>query len=287
MSWNRATMLRRAGVITAAAAAAVLCVASPAHADGQVDVSISGLSSSMTAGARADSFTVRLQNKTKAEIFPVRTTLVVRLTGLTTGQVRITRGGFPLANQQSASGEVRAVDTLPVSLGPDGKARDSSSVGYGIQFLLGTPSGRADIGAIASVGSTVLGSTSRSTTVKGGASAAPTTTPEATLSPDPTATTSQDVGFSPLNEPPSQAAVAASSGVPVIFYILGAILVAVGGTILWLLFRPRPALVAGQEIPTDVYDQVRPPSLGYPGGPGENPVTRTSVLPPSDPWAGR
>jgi hypothetical protein len=52
--------------------------------------------------------------------------------------------------------------------------------------------------------------------------------------------------------------------VPVILYVMGILLIVVGGLILWLLFRRQKPLADAGGYPTAEYDQVRPSSLGYP-----------------------
>jgi hypothetical protein len=317
---STARVLPRLGVAVGALLAALL-VGSPAFAADPVSTSISGMSSSFTAGARnADSFTLTMSNETKNDIQPIRRIIVVRLPGLTPQQVRISRGGLPLAGQASAAGEVRAADMLQDSLGPKGKARDQSKADYTIQFLAGAPGGKGDLTFQAYHNETLLGSTTKGFTVRGGTAQ---TTGPATPTPNDTATQSGGVvpgavspaqPVAPLETNKAQASTSASSGVPTIFYVLGAVLVTMGGAILWLLFRPRQsaALVAGSDQPTDPYPPApgyraeptdRAPTLGYPrqegrgGGHGHvaniqpttvMPAVRDSAPPPPvDPWAGQ
>ncbi len=76
---------------------------------------------------------------------------------------------------------------------------------------------------------------------------------------------------------------------PASLYVMGGALVALGGVILFLLFR-RQRPVALVEYPVAEYEQVRPQSLGYPPSAGTHP---TAVLPtvrdsePTDPWRRR
>jgi hypothetical protein len=307
--------------VTVGAAVATLWVASPAFAADPVNTDISGLSANFTAGAsRPDSFRADMQNNTDTDLQPVRRVIVVRLAGITPDSVRIYQGSMPLPLQSGGRDEVGAADLLQVRLAPKGKHGDSSSQNFGIQFTSSAPNGRGEVIFQAYRGQQLLGSTARNVTIKGGlAQSTPRPTPSR---PSPTASTEvvpapadsqggSTVAVAPITGDKTASYTPAGSGIPVVFYVLGAILVAGGGAILWLLFRPRPALVAGH--PPAAYEPVRASPLGYPdpaptlGYPQVVPqlpsprspqtadvqpttimpaVRDTAVPPPADPWAG-
>ena len=119
------------------------------------------------------------------------------------------------------------------------------------------------------------------------------------------------VAVAPLPGDTADAGAPVGSSVPIALYVLGAILVSVGGVILWLLFRPRPALVAGADPSGRPYPSGggpyptmpppdRAPTLGYPRlgpptpkhGADTEPTTVMPTMrdpfgqpPPVDPWA--
>jgi hypothetical protein len=306
--------------VTVGAAVATLWVASPAFAADPVSTDISGLSSNFTAGAgRQDSFRADMQNNTDTELQPVRRVIVVRLAGVTPDSVRIYQGSMPLPLQSGGPDEVAAADFLQVRLAPNGKHGDSSSQNFGIQFTSSAPNGRGEVIFQAYRGQQLLGSTARNVTIKGGlAQSTPSPTPSR---PSPTASEAVPapadsqgggpVAVAPITGDKTASYTPTGSGIPVVFYVLGAILVAAGGAILWLLFRPRQARVAGHP-PAD-YEPVRASPLGYPdpaptlGYPNVAPplprprsaqtanvqpttimpaVRGTTAPPPVDPWAG-
>ena len=113
------------------------------------------------------------------------------------------------------------------------------------------------------------------------ASATPSSTPQNT---DPGIIPTFGTGPSYSLEPLEPEASTPSTSVPVSLYVMGGLLVSVGGVILWLLFRrPKPlAEVAGYPPPG--FDQPRPSSLGYPRTAA--PVYPTAVLPTVEPPTG-
>jgi hypothetical protein len=307
--------------VTVGAAVATLWVASPAFAADPVSTDINGLSSNFTAGAgRQDSFRADMQNNTDNEIQPVRRVIVVRLAGVTPDSVRIYQGSMPLPLQSGGRDEVAAADFLQVRLAPKGKHGDSSSQNFGIQFTSSAPNGKGEVIFQAYRGQQLLGSTARNVTIKGGlAQSTPSATPSrpaptASIEAVPPPTDSQGgstVAVAPIAGDKTASYTPAGSGIPVVLYVLGAVLVAAGGAILWLLFRQRAALVAGH--PPATYEPVRASPLGYPdqaptlGYPQVAPplptprsaqtanvqstaimpaVPGTAAPPPADPWAG-
>ena len=109
------------------------------------------------------------------------------------------------------------------------------------------------------------------------ASASPTRTSAAPTDPATTADngsivppTGPGVAAGPL--PDRDQIPADSGGIPVALYIMGALLVGVGGVILWMLFRQRPQAAAATGFPTGNFATPTgefdspPPNLGYPAG---------------------
>ncbi len=193
---------------------------------------------------------------------------------------------------------------------------------YTIQLLAGAPNGKGSLVLEVYHNNQLLGSNTKSFTVRGGVA---TPSAPADPTPEPTTQTQADPGVgpatgtappvNPLNPEQQQSAgTTGGSGVPTALYVMGGILVAMGGGILWLLFRPRPqpAGVAGADHPTDPYppapagtayrsDPDRAPTLGYPReqrptgrhSATTQPTTAMPVVrdsspatpPPVDPWA--
>jgi hypothetical protein len=248
-------------------------VAAPAFAEDTIGVGLSGVPSSFTAGGRADSFTVSLRNNSSGPVTNVTMRFTVSLNGLTSSQVRIRIGGADLPMQDSGPGQVVAADPRSHDFLLRGMRTE---IGYSIEFLTGAPSGRANFTATAFSGK-VLGTASDSIAVKGaGVAPSPTQT-----TPVPTDPASPDNGVvanpssiptGPLADNSTHIPDDGSGGIPIGLYIMGAVLVGVGGVILWLLFKQRPAAVASADLPTGEYDQA-PPTLGYP-------AARATVTPP-------
>jgi len=260
--------------------------ASPAHA-ADVEVKLSGLSSSMTAGGRADDFSATLENKGKEAFLQVRRVFVIRLDGLTTDGVSLDRSSQPdfgdLSEEQAGPGEVRFTEPFAVPLPPQGR-RDTVTTRYRIKFESGAPNGHATVtfAAFAVGRGENLGTASDTVNVKGGVE--PTATPSETPAADASTLAP------PAGQPGAGGEVAAANGapessIPWIFYVLGTVLVASGGAILWLLFGgPRPALVdpeyAGAVPAAGSYE----PAHHYPG----HDLQSTAVLPTvRDPYGAR
>jgi hypothetical protein len=267
--------LTAAAVAATGAVFAALSIASPAYAADPVQTDISSLSSQITAGSRADGFRVTMENQTNTEINTIRRSFVIKLPGLTANNVRIILEGRQL-QLSGSTGELRASDTLPIRLGPRGKAGSKVTDTYSIQFGATTPNGRVDLTFQALVNNTLLGSSTQTITVRGGATAAPTKTPSRTPTAAATEETAVNPGgdtgavntFKPLEEPTTATTPVSNTGVPVVLYVMGAGLLGVGGAILWLLFRRRPDLAGvADDYPTGAYASVPPPTLGYPAGP--------------------
>jgi hypothetical protein len=319
MSTSR-VLYRLAAAALAGLVVAATGFAAPAFAADSVDVSLNSVTSNATAGSRPDGFSVSFRNNTN-DAFNVKVVFGVKLTGLTAAQVRIVRAPVTELPHSESGGQIVFTDPATLAFLP----RGSRNVNYSIQFLGGAPSGRASLAVEAVRDNTPAGGDNKTINVKG-SSVVPTKSPTAaptTSSPAPTST-GTDVGAGGTGAPPTFAALPTkenalagvdSTGVPFGLYVVGVLLLGVGGVILWLLFRQRPARVdAG--FPTGDYDVV-PPNLGYPAGrapmSGLNPTAQlpnlradtvpspivanptvagrhsaaadAAIAPPSDPWA--
>jgi len=276
---------RLAAAAAAGVALAAIAFAGPAFAADTVDVNLNSVPSNATAGARADGFSVTLKNNSN-EALAIKLAFTIRLTGITRDQVRIFKVPGGELPRSESGGMVVATDDTP-ALAVKNFPGSSRTLNYSIQFVAGVPSGKASFTADAIKGSAVLGSDNSSINVKGsGAVAAtptktPTSTPKTTEPPgatDPAAINpAVPSGNFPSLRDKSAALGSDSGGIPAGLYIMGALLVGVGGAILWLLFRQRPQ-AAEAGFPTNEYDPV-PPSLGYPSGRASAPV---GAAPPQD-----
>ncbi|HEX6869576.1 MAG TPA: hypothetical protein VF163_00635 [Micromonosporaceae bacterium] len=275
---SRVRMLARLTAVGATVAALTLPTASPAAAgDGDIDVNLSGLSSSLTAGGNGDSFSVRMQNQTGNE-FIVRRVFIVKLPGLTAEQVQISRGA-PLPKESPSPGEVRFLDIFGVRLNADGKRGDSVSNNFQIRFGEGAPAGEARVIAEAYVGQDFSGRDSDTVRIRSDVTAQPSEAPtSAPATVAPSTVVAQPSSLAPV-VPAAAPDEDRGGGVPVILYVMGAILVSMGGAILWLLLRPRPATAGAPDLTgagrpyqpsraTTYPTQVFTPGAGGPGGPG-------------------
>jgi len=303
-STRNLTRLAVGGSALVLASVVALGVAAPAFAEDLVQVNLGGLSSSLAAGGQRDNFSVTLRNRTNQPYVGVRRTFTIRLPGLQAGGVRIFRGfGQELPQQQSGPDEVQLTDPQEADLLPAGQRGNNRTANFQIQFMNNAPQGQAQVTVVASVGGQVLGSDNDSINVRafGGPRDTRSSTPPATSSVPP-ATFQAQSPASPLatvQDPKVVAANASGKSAPWILYVLGGILVAAGGAILWLLFRtPRSDYV---DLPTGAHEPVRPMGLGYPSPnvrPSAPHVTQPTRImpavpgpyqqqppPASDPWA--
>jgi hypothetical protein len=265
---------RRTFIHLAAVAGAVLVTfafAPLAHAAEDVDVRISGLDSSMIAGGRGDSFTTVLRNRSgKTGYQHVQRVFHIRLGGLTPDGLRFARGGFNLLAVESAGpGAVRVVDPFPVQLTPEGDRGSIATGQYQIQFTSAAPQGTATVIFEAVSAGQSLGSASDSVRVRGLANQPEKTKPVPTVAVPPLTPGAQP-SLAPLDD--EVAGAAGGSGMPVIFYVLGALMVAAGGGILWLLFRERQPTLVGAQHSDPTY-----PSGGH--GPPTSPYPTPSLYP--------
>src|SRR5262245_48153708 len=289
--------------VMAAAVGALLpvAIAAPAQAsrmEDMVDVNLGGLSSTLVAGGRGDTFSIELRNNLPQQIF-VRRQFVVRLDGLTPDGVMISRDRHPTNFSSTAPGEVMGEDGF-VPLSAKGDKGDRKQFTYLIQFASGAPGGNAQVvfRALQFGPGTVLGTDRDTVAVRSGTFGTPSSSPSVEPTPSDAASpeassTDPAVVLAPLDSDPTNFG-ADLAAVPVILYVLGAILVSVGGIILWLLLRrPRPALVAHGTYPTVIY-QPQPlpqrraaaplnPTATMPLPPAD--LGRGSHQQPTDPWA--
>ena len=122
-------------------------------------------------------------------------------------------------------------------------------------------------------GGTRLGGDSAATNVRGGDAPTRTTPPNTNPGIVPTFEAGPTFSIAPL--PKSADFGSDGTAVPAALYVMGGLLVALGGLILFLLFRrQRPAALV--ERPVTEYEEMPPPSLGYPTSAGVHP---TAVLP--------
>ena len=267
--------LRRLATAVAATAAAVFATlalaSSPAYAADAVDVSISGVSGN-AAGGRTF-LQVTFTNRSNTTL-PVVSVITIHLDGMDPdGVVVQSTFGSQLPGSSAGDGSVRFTDT-PFDLGKGTKR----ALSYLVQFSPSAPSGKASITVEAynSQSGLRLGGNSVSTTVRGfGSSTKPSGTSSTPPNTNPGIVPTFEAGPSFSVAPLPQPGELVNADVPVSLYVLGALLMLLGGVILFLLFRHhRPA---GREL---VYassepQETRAPSLGYPN----TSLHPTSVLP--------
>lgn len=283
---SRTRVLTRLGV-TMAAASAVLWPSTAAFAASPVAASIGNLSSAIVAGAPAEGFQVTMQNRTRNEITSIRRVLVLRASGLSVAHIRgVTISAQPLSVQQGASGEVRAVDSQLVRLGPSGKDGDDLRTEYTIELDASAPATRTEVIFQAYRESQLLGFTVKTIAVKPGKSSpTPSVSASATPSLAPTsgpAIVPVDAGppVAPLESPQAAGGDKEGGGIPAILYILGTVLVAMGGAILWVLIRQRPAPAGAPDHPTAAYRPVPRHAFGHPVPPSPpSNTTPTATMP--------
>jgi hypothetical protein len=249
--------LSRLAAATAVGIALAGTTAAAAFAAG-FDVSLNQVPSSFTAGGQPDDFTVELQNNTNKLVTGVMVGFAIQLDGLTASNVRIHTFGADLT-MRDEGGQVVATDPHPRDL-PKG-AR--TKIGYAIEFLTGAPSGRATLTAYALARGGSLDQASDPIDVEGGtATPTPTTAPTPTAEPTPTDTNPFPTdSAAPYNGaasvPPGISGALANNNtpdsgtasIPVGLYIMGGLLVSVGGVILWMLFKQRTQPTSAGDFP--------------------------------------
>jgi hypothetical protein len=291
MTVNR--RLARVSAILAGAVLTTLALASPAFAEDTIDTNLSGVSSNSTAGSRiADPISVTFTNKSNNSVTSIQPVFTIHLDGMPGDGVRIGRVlGSELPAQSAGDGTVQFSDPNTFELLRNGRR----TVSYTLLFTSTAPAGKATITIDAYSGNNRLGGDSSSTNVRSNApraSATPSSSPVNTATGiQPTFAAGPSYSLAPLD--PEAAASTPSSSVPVSLYVMGGLLVGVGGLILWLIFRRQKPLAEVAAYPVTEYDQARPSSLGYPRH-ATPPTHPTAVLPtvqpglapPVDPYDG-
>jgi hypothetical protein len=227
-------MIIRLAAATAVGVALAGTIAAQAFADG-IDVSLGEVPSSVTAGGQPDDFTVGLRNNTGTSVSGVTVGFAIQLDGLTASQVRIHADGGDLSMRDEGD-QVIATDPDP----RDFRKGRGTEIGYAIEFLTGAPSGQATLTAEALANGDLVGQASSRITVSGGAAApSPTdTSPAPTDSATPYGAASVSPGIAGA-VPNGGGMSEGGAGIPVGLYIMGGLLVGVGGVILWMLFKQR------------------------------------------------
>jgi hypothetical protein len=271
--------LRRLATTMAVSVGAVLttlALATPAHAADAVDVNLSGISGTITAGSRGVvNVSATFVNRTNAAITSIQGVFTIHLDGMPADGVRVTRGS-DLPAQSVGAGTVQFTDPGSFELLRNGRR----TINYQLQFTATAPAGKATVRIEAYSGGNRLGGDDTSVTVKS------TATPQLTSSAPPTTPANTNTGLIPtfsagpsvaIGGPQDSSAISDDSGVPVSLYVMGSLLIVVGGLILWLLFRRQKAPADAGGYATSEYAQVRPASLGYPRHSAT--VHPTAVLP--------
>jgi hypothetical protein len=266
--------LRRLATVTATAVGVLLAMlaltATPAHAADAIKVELNGLGGNMNAGGRFfETITGTYENESDNAIANIRATFTIQLDGLTPDGVRIQRleaFGAGLTSEPAGDGTVRITDPLSFDMGKNNRRQTR----YLLQFTSSAPSGKATITLELYSGGTRLGGDSASTNVRGGDAPTKTTPPNTNPGIVPTFEAGPTYSIAPL----PQTNDLVSSEVPVSLYLMGGVLVALGGVIMFLLFRrQRPAALVAHNPVQD--KEVPPPSLGYP----RSAVHPTAALP--------
>ncbi len=233
-------------VVAAGVTLITLAIATPALA-ADVEVDLRDLSSSITAGGNPGRFSGRVQNNGD-ETFPgVQRVITIQMDGLTPEGVHLARTqpiGFGDLQKESVGDGVRFVDSLKLPLG--NQRRDTVITSYRIWFTQAAPVGSAVVIFEAFAAGQSLGADSDDVEVRAprGSQPSPTKDPVHTDPPPTGGVVATPGSLAPIDGDVAGASGGESGGVPVVFYVLGGVLVLAGGAILWLLFHaPRPALV--------------------------------------------
>jgi hypothetical protein len=238
----------------------IALVAGPAAADdGKVRLRTS---SSFTAGGSSGAVSVTLSRHGDGCIAP-RTSLVIRMSGLTAEQVRVDvarLGGWqPLGVRQAGEGEV---DVPPVGPEREALCRGGSLTRFRVAFAATVPSGRVTfVAAVSSRGGVLDEQSETRRVVNRGIAPTPTrSTPSPTPTPSPTVDETEPAAAATTAPTVAPAAVGNSStgGGPGVFGVTvmlgGAVMVGLGVAILVFLIRRsrrEPRYAAGPGHPGD------------------------------------
>jgi len=255
------TMLARvAAPIAAGIAGAVvgaLLLASPAFAE--VRISLNNVPSTFLAG-QPRSFYSTLTNTDKTQ-HKVHRVISIRMNGLSPGEARLTRqDGKELALHGGGEGLTAVDDSvlLQPALTRIGSRQTSA---YSLMFTTQAPTGRANLTVEVFEGDQRLDSASDGFSVRAGFGA-PTRTksysPEPTISGDPVqAILGQEGTFAPLTD--KRPVPRSDGGPPWFLYVLGGMLVAGGGGLIYWLWRSRRLEAAEQfGVPASAYGRPLP-----------------------------
>lgn len=224
---------RRLATVTSAVVAAlvvVLIIAPPAQAEGEVSVEIEGLSDSVQAGGSSfDDARATFTNETNGAISGVFAAIAVSMAGAPPEAIHVQRTpGVDLPRQNAGDGTVVFTDPTPFDLGRGGN--DRRRLDFFVSFGDGVPEGTAGITVAAYVNGQLLGSDERSIEVRGGRASASNTATGFV----PTFSAGPTYSVAPLDE--AAGTTEDGSSVPAMVYVLGALLMIMGLTVLILTF---------------------------------------------------
>jgi hypothetical protein len=235
---------------------------------------------------------VTFTNKSNNSVTSIQPVFTIHLDGMPGDGVRIGRVlGSELPAQSAGDGTVQFSDPNTFELLRNGRR----TVSYTLLFTSTAPAGKATITIDAYSGNNRLGGDSSSTNVRSNApraSATPSSSPVNTATGiQPTFAAGPSYSLAPLD--PEAAASTPSTSVPVSLYVMGGLLVGVGGLDPVADLPPPEAAGRGGRLSGHEYDQARPSSLGYPRH-AARPTHLTAVLPtvqpglapPVDPYDG-
>jgi hypothetical protein len=222
---------------------ATLIVATPAFAD--VRTSISFASGAFYAD-HPKGFISTVSNGDNVS-HKVHRVISLRMSGLAPGAVHLTRqDGAEFSLNFVGRSTLQAVDESFII-----EARRASFATYTLLFTAQAPSGKATLSVEVYEGDKRLANASRGITVRGlGATPRRTVSPEPSISGDPVeAILGQEGTLPPL---PDDRPVPAGDGVPWFLYVVGALLVAGGGGLMFWLWQSRHAEAAVLGVPAQV-----------------------------------
>jgi hypothetical protein len=224
--------LRRLATLASAIAAAlvgVLLVATPAHAEGEVRVTIDGLSDTLQAGG-IDDFRVTFTNESRESISGVVAMIAVALPGAPPDAVVVQRTGESgLSYQVTGEGTVIFTDSTPFDLGRGG-GNARRRVDFTIFFRDHVPTGECVVTVGAYARGELLGSASVAIEVRGAATTPPNTDPGVV----PTFEAGPSYSIAPL--PETAAAAPPNTTMPTTVYVAAALLMLTGLITLILTF---------------------------------------------------